>query len=217
MRLFVLGATGRTGREFADQALTRGHEVTAFVRSPQKIGHPHPGLTVIEGDPRDPGQLRPALPGHEVVLSALGPGPAADHPRLAFLPRNGSRPVTILGESARSTVRAMHETGVSRLVVVSVAFLFTDFLPGTIAGNLLFRDVVRDAREMERVVSESGLAWTIVRPPQLTSGPRTEHYRVKDGHLPPWGFSISRADLVHFMLEEVEHPRYARAIVGVSR
>lgn len=84
---------------------------------------------MIEGDPRDPGQLRPALRGHEVVLSALGPGPAADHPRLAFLPRNGSRPVTIFGESARGTVRAMYETGVSRLVVVSVAFLFTDFAP----------------------------------------------------------------------------------------
>jgi putative NADH-flavin reductase len=32
MKLFVMGATGRTGREVAEQALTRGHQVTAFVR-----------------------------------------------------------------------------------------------------------------------------------------------------------------------------------------
>ena len=37
MRLFVLGATGRTGMEIIDLARTRGHEVTAFVRSPQKL------------------------------------------------------------------------------------------------------------------------------------------------------------------------------------
>ena len=64
---------------------------------------------------------------------------------------------------------------------------------------------------------DSDLEWTIVRPPQLTTGVRTEHYRVKDGHLPPWGFSISRADLAHFMLREVERPRHLRSIVGVCR
>src|SRR5437879_2899477 len=37
MRLFVLGATGRTGKEILELALARGHEVTAFVRSPQKL------------------------------------------------------------------------------------------------------------------------------------------------------------------------------------
>lgn len=87
-------------------------------------------------------------------------------------------------------------------MVVSVSFLFSDFLLGTIVGNLLFRDVASDAREMERAVRESGLAWTIVRPPQLTNGARTEHYRVKSEHLPPRGFSISRADLAHFMLSQ---------------
>src|SRR5215467_6664558 len=35
MRLFILGATGRTGAELVDQALARGHAVTAFVRAPQ--------------------------------------------------------------------------------------------------------------------------------------------------------------------------------------
>jgi putative NADH-flavin reductase len=217
VRLFVLGATGRTGAELVDQALARGHAVTAFVRSPRKIPRAHERLTVIEGDPRDAVQLRAALPGHDVVLSALGPGPAADHPRLPLPFTNGSGPVTVCGDSAQSTVRAMRETGLRRLLVVSVSFLFSDFLLGKIVGNLLFRDVVRDAREMERVVAASGMDWTIVRPPQLTNGVRTKRYRVMDGHLPPRGFSLSREDLAHFMLQEVEDPHHLRSIVGVSR
>ena len=217
MRLFILGATGRTGAELVEQGLARGHAVTAFVRSPRKIALEHERLTVIEGDPLDAGQLRAALPGHDIVLFALGPGPAADHPRLSLPFTNGSSPLTVSGDSARSTVRAMQETGVHRLIVVSVAFLFPDFLLGRIFGSLFFRDVVRDAREVERVVGESGLEWTIVRPPQLTPGARTGQYRVKDGHRPPRGFSLSRADLAHFMLREAEHPQHLRKIVGVSR
>ena len=68
-----------------------------------------------------------------------------------------------------------------------------------------------------RAVAGSGVDWTIVRPPRLTSGPRTERYRVKDEHLPPRGFSISYADLAHFLLNEAEQPRHVRRVVGVSR
>ena len=38
MRLLILGATGGTGRALIRQARERGHEATAFVRSPQKLG-----------------------------------------------------------------------------------------------------------------------------------------------------------------------------------
>src|SRR5438477_68978 len=73
MRLFILGATGGTGRALIDQALERGHRVTAFVRSPQKLGGPREGVTVLQGDPRSVDELRAALPEHDAVLSALGP------------------------------------------------------------------------------------------------------------------------------------------------
>jgi len=53
MRLFIPGATGGTGRQLIDQALARGHQVTAFVRSPEKLGARREGLRVQRGDPRD--------------------------------------------------------------------------------------------------------------------------------------------------------------------
>src|SRR5438445_11338718 len=100
MRLFILGATGGTGRALIEQALERGHRVTAFVRSPQKLGTPREGVTVLQGDPRSVDELRAARPDHDAVLSAPGPP--------------GPGPTTIVGHAARSTVTAMQPGGVRR-------------------------------------------------------------------------------------------------------
>ena len=112
MRLFILGATGGTGRQLIDQALARGHQVTAFVRSPEKLSARPEGLSVLQGDPRDAAALTAVLPGHDAVLSALGPP--------------GPRRSTILPDSARSTVSAMQSAGLRRLLIVSAAILFED-------------------------------------------------------------------------------------------
>ena len=204
MRVFILGATGGIGRELVQQSLARGHEVTALVRSPEKMRARSEKLAVIVGDPRNAELFTRALPGHDAILSSLG------HVR------GGS--VTILQESVRSLVSAMGETGVRRVLVVSVAFLFRETgLPGTILRNIVLRANGADSKDMERVLAESGLDWMVVRPPRLTNGPRTEHYRVEDGHLPRRGFLISRADVAHFMLDETEKSVHIRQIVGVCR
>src|SRR6266566_3367734 len=114
MRLFLLGANGRTGTEIIDLARRRGHEVTAFVRSPQKL-RPATSLTIVRGDPRRPETIATALPGHDAVLSAIGP-----HPRDAL------RPGTLLTDCARATVDAMTASGVARLAIVSAAVLFPE-------------------------------------------------------------------------------------------
>src|SRR5205807_1714238 len=105
MRLLILGATGGTGRQLVSQALARGHQITAFVRTPEKLAARQVGLTVCRGDPRDAAGLTAALPGHDAALSALGPpGPARS---------------TILRDSARSIVAAMQAAAVRRLLVIS--------------------------------------------------------------------------------------------------
>jgi len=66
-KIFILGSTGRTGKEVIDIALARGHEVTAFGRSPAKITRRHQRLTVVKGDPRSAKELSTALLGHDLV------------------------------------------------------------------------------------------------------------------------------------------------------
>jgi putative NADH-flavin reductase len=200
--LFVLGATGGTGRALVEQALGRGHRVTAFVRSPEKLGPPRDGLTVLRGDPRNSDELRAVLPGHEAVLSALGPP--------------GIGRSTLVADSARSTVAAMQATGVRRLLVVGVAVLF-DGLLSAIARRTFLRNVAKDHAGMERIVGASGLDWTIARPPRLTNGPLTHAYGVADGRMPPGArLTISRADVADFLLDEVEHPAHLRQLVGMA-
>jgi putative NADH-flavin reductase len=202
MRLAILGATGRTGQALVDQALERGHQITAFVRSPQKLGAPRQGVAVRQGDPRKVAELIAALSGHDAVISALG------------LP--GLGPATVLSECAHSTVSAMQSLGVTRLLVVSAAVLFDDGLLQAIARRTFLRNVAADSVEMERVVMASGLDWTIVRPPRLTTGPLTGRYLVEDGRMPRGRLSVSRADVADFLLNEVARGAHRRQIVGMA-
>src|SRR5262249_13853494 len=144
---------------------------TAFVRSPLKLGAPGAGVEVWQGDPRSAAELRAALPGHDAVLSTLGPP--------------GPGPTTILRDGARSTVAAMQAVGPRGVRVVSGAVLFEDAgILAAILRRTLLKSVAEDSAEMERTVVTSGLDWTIARPPRLTNGPLTGRYRVENGRLP---------------------------------
>lgn len=201
-RLFVLGATGGTGRALVEQGLARGHSVTAFVRSPQKLS-PYEGLTITAGDPLNTEELTRALPGHDAVFFALGPP--------------GIGPTTVLREGARALVPAMKASGVRRLLVVSAAVLFeNEGLFVWFARHTFLRNVYEDATAMESVFMESGLDWTFSRPPRLTNGPLTREYRLADGHLPPGARVVSRNDVAHFLLDEVEQNAHLHRIVGMT-
>jgi putative NADH-flavin reductase len=203
MRLLILGATGGIGRALVDQALARGHQVTAFVRAPEKLGAPRDGLRAVQGDPRDAHALATALAGHDAVLSALGPP--------------GPGPTRIHRDAARSTVAAMHAAGVRRLLVVSAAVLFPGGGPVVaLLRATLLRNIFEDCGEMERIVTASGLNWTIVRPPRLTNGPRTGAYRTAEDRWPRGGASISRADVADCMLAALERGEHTHHVLGMA-
>ena len=76
-------------------------------------------------------------------------------------------------------------------------------------------DQARDRDEQERIVMASGLDWTIVKPPRLTSA-RPCGRLVAGPELPVGLLSyISRADLATFMLDEIARPRFIGKCVVV--
>jgi putative NADH-flavin reductase len=204
MRLFLLGATGRTGTEIIDLALTRGHEVTAFVRSPQKL-RPAASLTIVRGDPLRPETMTPVLPGHDAVLSAIGP-----HPRESF------RPSTLLADCARATVSAMTPSGVSRLAIVSAAVLFPEKALYFRFFQWLLRHHARDLHAMEDIVRASGLEWTIARPPRLTNSSNAK-FRALPNALPHGSRAMSYRSVAAFMLDSVERRSHVSEIVGLAQ
>ena len=69
MKLIVFGATGGVGQALVNQALDKGFEVTAFVRTPAKLKSKHDNLTVIQGDAFNQDDVTAAIAGHEAVVS----------------------------------------------------------------------------------------------------------------------------------------------------
>ncbi len=205
MKLFVLGATGHTGTHIVDIALSRSHDVTAFVRSPQKITRRDPRLKVVVGDLLDADQLAKQIVGHDVVLSALG-----TRPPQAF------RPHSVVGECAASTVAAMTKTGVNRIVLVSAAVLFPEKGISFAFFRWLLQHISRDLGTAEDIVRSTQLDWTIVRPPRLTNGQYT-NYRIAREALPAKGNVASFRAVAAFMLDSAEQKSHIRELVGLAK
>jgi putative NADH-flavin reductase len=201
MKLVVIGATGRTGREIVQQALARGHHVTVFVRSPENITLKNERLTVLKGNAMDESQLFDAVQNHDAVLSTLGP-------------REVFKPSSMLRDNALATTRAMNRSGVKRLVVLSAAAHFPG-LPNRIA-SFVMRNHMRDSLAMEEIVQASGLDWTIARPPRLTQEEYST-YRSREGAAPKMGFSLARKAVAAFMLDAIEQKKHFHKIVGIAK
>ena len=197
MKVLVVGATGRTGRLLTRGALERGHQVTALVRDPEKLGDLAGRVRVVAGDVLDGGVVSDAVDGQEAVLVALGAARGKKGPAVSAL-------------GTLNVIRSMQRYGVRRLVVLSAS--------GTAPGrdpNLpwFFDRVVKpltlgaaydDLRRMETTVRTSELDWTIVR----VSGALTDDrprgvYRAEPGYSLPGGRRIARADVAEYMLDQL--------------
>jgi hypothetical protein len=73
-----------------------------------------------------------------------------------------------------------------------------------------------DLALLEDVLRDSGLDWTIVRPPRLTDKPLTGTYRTAYGQNPRGGFMISRANVGHLMLRVLNEPETIRQVIGIA-
>jgi putative NADH-flavin reductase len=206
MKLVVLGATGGTGLEIVRQAIEHGHSVTAFVRSSDRLKPFRDRITVKHGDLLNCAELEKVIQGHDAVLSGFGP-------RVPVSKADAHA----LEQFAVALTSAMPRAMVRRVVVESVAFLFRNSImpPAYLLGRLFFSRTLLDASAMERVFEKSELDWTMVRPPGLTGKPYTGEYRVREGHLPRFGFRISRADVADFMIKAAENRLSIRKIFGV--
>ena len=102
MNIVIIGVTGFVGSHVLEEALGRGHRVTALVREGSKASREHPNLSFKRGDALQTEALAGLLPGHEAVLSAYNPG--WQHPNLyeEFL------------AGARSIQAAVKEAGIRR-------------------------------------------------------------------------------------------------------
>jgi putative NADH-flavin reductase len=110
---------------------------------------------------------------------------------------------------------AASEHSVRRLIAVSTfgagdSRSQVSFLPRTVVFGVILRSEVADKEAMESQLAATDLDWTVVRVGVLTDGPRTGVYRTRDdGTIRGMG-RISRADVAHFFLNELQGSRWLR-------
>jgi putative NADH-flavin reductase len=195
MHVAVLAASGGTGLALTEEALRRGHTVTAIARSPSRIAVPdHPFLTRVAGDVHDPASIAAALKGTEVVLSGLGnakggkPGAltagaraliAARTGRIVWLGAYGTGPsAQAAGFATRTLLRAM--------------------------GAELADKVAADAE----ILAAGG---TVFHAGPLSDGPAGDARRTVGLDQAPKRFfpaRVSRRTVAAAMLDEAEQPRH---------
>ena len=208
LRILIIGATGRTGRELVRQALEQGHQVTALVRKPKKMKVEHANLRVVKGNVRDYDSIESAMRGQSAVLCALGT-------KRFFFPNR------VVSNGTANILRAMKSCGVPRLVCESslgignsvgrLGLLYTIFVVPLILP-FIFYDKIRQ----EKLIEESETDWVIVRPAVLTNAPargKYRHGRNVGNYL--WTNRIARADVADFMLKQLTDDDYIGSAVCV--
>ena len=205
MNLLILGAAGRTGSALVEQAIARGHTVTAFVHTAD-TSLPA-GIRIMEGDARDHTAILAAVRGQDAVIDALGG-------HLPFLE------TTIETDTARNVIAAMTEAGVRRLLVISTigegdsTGNVHDFYKHFIMPTLL-RGVMKDKAGLEAAVERSQLDWTIVRAAGLRTGESKGVRIVRPDSGEKVRF-INRADVAAFLLDQLTSTEFLHQVVGIA-
>ncbi|HPS79770.1 MAG TPA: NAD(P)H-binding protein [Thermoanaerobaculaceae bacterium] len=199
LKIALFGAPGATGHEVIASALRRGWRVNALVSHGGELPPAAPHVREIVGGFDSTDAVRRTLEDADAAVIAIGARPPYRE--------------VLCAAATRAIIGAARDVGVERLVCLTGA------LVGTYSENqgrlflAMFRlatggqlPTAQDRVDQEDAVRDSGLRWSIVKPPRLTNGARTGRVtlgaRVKVGLLS----SISRADLADVLLDLCARP-----------
>ena len=200
-KIALFGASGQTGQHFLKMALEAGYEIKALVRTPEKITQSNSKLEIIKGDVLNIYDVKQVIVGTDIVVSLFGHVKGSPE----WLQTNGTKNI----------VEAMKENNVKRIISLSGGGLpfpekdkpkFADKIIRTIM-KVFVPKILNDAIKHHKVLRDSGLDWTIARGPRLTNEKGTCNYRIG------WvgvnaSTKISRSDLAHFILTQVENEKF---------
>jgi putative NADH-flavin reductase len=197
MKITIIGASAGIGLATVQQALAKGHMVTALSRSTAGIPD-HPALTKINGSATSLKDMKMVIADADAVIMAIG--------------TKNKKPNTLFSDAGKVLVEAG-----TALKLQAPVLIISGFGAGDSSGflGLFMRTIIRlflkhqyiDKTKMEEIITASNLNWVIVRPGMLTDGPRTQRYKVLPKLYKGIKISrISRADVADFLMQEAESP-----------
>lgn len=151
MNIGIVGATGKAGSLILNEAVNRGHEVTAIVRNASKLTNDN--VSVIEKDVHD--ITREDFKGLEVVVNAFG----------APL---GEKDAHV--EAGRALINTLAGTGTRLIVVGGAGSLYIDdSRTMTVIDTPNFPDMFKptaggQSENLEELEQTTNLKWTFISP-----------------------------------------------------
>ncbi len=197
MKIVIFGATGGVGKLLVEQCLAAEHTVTALARKPEALQAFADRITIVQGNLVDLSSIEEAVKGQDVVLSTFGV----------------SRPTgsDIYPKGITNIILAMKKQGVQRIVCLTSAAVEDSpelpFFYRRILKPLFVQKLYASMKQLEILLTQSGLDWTIVGPGRFTNGPHTGVYRTEET-IPKGGTKISRADVADLVLKEAKDTQY---------
>lgn len=195
-KIAIIGATGRAGSQLLEEALRRGHSVTAIARNTDKLAV-RPGVSVKQVDALDAEALQQAISGSDVLISAA---------HFATLPASA-----VIGPVKKAAVKRLLVVGGagSLLLPGGTRVIDSEGFPqaykAEASAGATFLDTLRQEQELD---------WTFLSPSaEFVETERTGTFRLGQDDLlvssegRSW---ISFADFAIAMLDEVETPKHSR-------
>lgn len=211
LKLLVYGATGRVGSRVVDEALDRGHRVTAVSRDPSRIEKRHDNLGAVRGDVLDRASVSELIEGQDVVLVAVrgavdkSKDPAKTVHRLAV-----EVIVEAMREMGPSAPRLIFSGGAGSLEV-EPGVIYADKLPFFLPG-FVKQEIKGHLLVLEYLQGVDDVRWTYVSPPKkFKPGKRTGKYRIGGDKMltDERGKSrISMEDFAIALVDEAENGRF---------
>ena len=210
MKIALLGSTGFVGTVLLNKALAQGHQVKVLARSPEKLGDAKDKVEIVRGDMFDPAVLESLVQGVDAVISVAGP------------PMNGKFDVAQHANATKNLVYAMKNFKVNRVITVAGAAAevpgqklgFKQSLLRFVLGTFVRPDVIK-VKDMElKTIAESGLNWTVLRPPLIGSDNPTGKVAASNSDMT--GMKIDVEDIADFILSLLKTNEWDRKAPIVS-
>ncbi|MCJ1351302.1 MAG: hypothetical protein MMC33_001286 [Icmadophila ericetorum] len=171
MHLLVIGGSGRTGKLVAEEALKRGHSLTALIRNSGSL-QSRDGLTIIEGSPLNKPDVEAAFNAEPVnaVIVTLNAPRKSDNPFSAPV-----SPPRLMADSHANIAAVMKQHGVTKIVTMAAFGVGDSFSNANVLIRLIFKYSnmsyqFEDHGLVDQEMKASGLNYVLVRPTMLAEG-----------------------------------------------
>ena len=205
--IVIFGATGSLGTHIVKEALSKGYTVKAFGRSIEKLKDlKNHNLSIVKGDVTNYFNVKNAIQNCDAVICALGDGAKGK--------------VRAIGTD--NIIKAMSELGVKRLICQTTlgmgeSWNNLNFFWKYIMFGLLLKKAFEDHKIQEKLVFESLLDWTIVRPSAFTDKSANGNFKIDFGSTEKnLTLKIPRADIASFIIESLKMKNFIKKSVSIS-